>query len=259
MTVSNDVHPLKFLTIVTLLSAVVIGTSAHDKITSTYECHVINNKDEGINECHCHVPGESPVKVSCEEDQPSMELLLILEKVDTNLYFGLRVEPEDTCAEYNISEYPYGTTLDQIKSKTLGGIFGAYENECFDLFTQVDIDHIVARKEAHDSGLCAADAQVKINFSNDLENIALASPSVNRSKSARDPADWLPDHNACWYVWQYLHIKRKYEMTIDEAEKNAIDKVLQDCSLQDLILEVDESCILPDASFLLREEVSEPS
>ena len=106
-----------------------------------------------------------------------MELLLELNNVDPELYFGLNVEPEDTCTEYNVAEYPSGSTLDVIKALELGGIFGAFENQCFDTYRDVESDHIVARKEAHDSGLCAAEAQRKIDFSNDLENIALDSAS----------------------------------------------------------------------------------
>lgn len=234
---------VRFKALVTLV-VFTITTFAHDEITNTHESHEIVADNEETDVCHCHVPGEEPVERSCDE-LLTMELLLELEKVDQELYFGLRVQSEDTCTEYNTADYPSGSTLDVIKAKEMGGIFGAYENHCFDSYKDVDVDHLVARKEAHDSGLCAADAQTKINFSNDLENIALASASVNRSKSDRDPADWLPDHNACWYVWQHLHIKRKYDMTIDEAEKNAIDSVLQDCSIDDLVLEVDESCSLP--------------
>ena len=213
------------LNLLVALLAAAIGISAHDEITTTFECHEIGTDNEDDEECHCHVPGEEPVKTSCEDDILTMESLLALEKVDQDLYFGLRVEPEDTCTKYKPAEYPYGSTLDVIKSRELGSIYGAYENRCFDTYKDVDVEHLVARKEAHDSGLCAADAQTKINFTNDLENIALASPSVNRSKAARDPADWLPEHNSCWYVWQYLLVKRKYQLTIDEAEKSAIATV----------------------------------
>ena len=234
------------LSVLPVLVAIPTITSAHDEVSSTLDCHVVDSDQEDNDECHCHVPGEDPVLVSCDDDLLNMELLLDLDKVDEELFFGLKVEPEDTCAEYNTAEYPYGTTLDVIKSNELGGIFGAYENRCFDTYKDVDVEHLVAKKEAHDSGLCAADAQTKINFTNDLENIALASSTVNRSKGARDPAEWLPEHSVCWYVWQVLHIKRKYDLTIDDDEKTAIEEVLQDCAIEDLVLEIDESCTLPE-------------
>ena len=246
------------LTLIKLYLAVPALVFAHGDMSFTFEYHSIDTEIDVSDECHCHVPGEDPVEVSCKDYELTMESLLELEKFDQDLYFGLRVEPENTCSEYFTSAYPYGSTLDEIKSKELGAIFGAYENQCFDAYEDVDVDHLVAKKEAHDSGLCAADGQTRINFTNDLENIALASPSVNRSKSARDPADWLPDNNECWYVWQYLHVKRKYDLTIDKDEKNAIDKVLQNCTLEDLILEVDDSCTLPNTTTVLQDDTSEP-
>ena len=241
-------NQLLCLNSIVVFSVIALESQAHNEITSTYECHAVKSDDEDTDECHCHVPGEKPVKLSCEDKLLSMETLLAIEKVDEDLYFGLSVEPENTCSEYNIADYPYGTTLDVIKARELGGVFSAYEDHCFGSYSDVDIDHLVARKEAHDSGLCAADAQTKLNFSNDLENIALTSPSINRSKSARDPAGWLPEHNACWFVWQHMHIKRKYQLSIDEAEKNAIEKVLQNCAIEDLFLDIDESCTLPEDS-----------
>lgn len=162
-------------------------------------------------------------------------------------YFGVQIAPENDCSDYRSIDYSHLPKLDVFAAEELGGIFGAYEDECFDEYTDVDIEHLVAKREAHDSGLCAADIQTRINFANDLENVALASPAVNRGKSTKDPSDWLPENNQCWYVWQWLHVKRKYNMTIDQAEKNAIDAVLQTCSVSDLILEVDDSCPLPDA------------
>ena len=165
---------------------------------------------------------------------------------NTNWYFGVRITAENDCSDYRSIDYSHLPKLDVFAAEELGGIFGAYEDACFDAYTDVDIEHLVAKREAHDSGLCEADIQTRINFANDLENIALASPTLNRSKSTKDPSDWLPENNKCWYVWQWLHVKRKYSMTIDQAEKNAIDAVLQNCSVSDLILDVDDSCPLPD-------------
>ena len=161
-------------------------------------------------------------------------------------YFGVRIESENDCSDYRAIDYAHLSKLDVFKSEELGGIFAAYEDSCYNAYTDVDIEHLVAKREAHDSGLCDSDIQTKINFANDLENIALASPSVNRGKSTKDPADWLPENNQCWYVWQWLDVKRKYNMTIDQAEKNAIESVLQNCSVNDLVLDVDTSCPLPD-------------
>ncbi|MCY3542140.1 MAG: DUF1524 domain-containing protein [Gammaproteobacteria bacterium] len=161
-------------------------------------------------------------------------------------YFGVRIAAENDCSDYRSIDFNHVPKLDVFKAEELDGIFAAYEDSCYNEYTDVDIEHLVAKREAHDSGMCNADIQTKVNFANDLENVALASPTVNRGKSTKDPADWLPDNNRCWYVWQWLHIKRKYDMTIDQAEKNAIQSVLQNCTVNDLVLDVDDTCPLPD-------------
>lgn len=190
----------------------------------------------------------SPVLLLC----PALILsALLISGSSTNTnnqdwYFGVRIASENDCSDYRSIDYNHLPKLDVFKSEELGGIFGAYEDSCFDDYSDVDIEHLIAKREAHDSGMCEADIQTKINFANDLENIALSSPSVNRGKSTKDPADWLPENNQCWYVWQWLYVKRKYNMTIDQAEKNAIEAVLQNCSVNDLVLDIDTSCPLPD-------------
>ena len=161
-------------------------------------------------------------------------------------YFGVRIAAENDCSDYRSIDFNHVPKLDVFKAEEIGGIYAAYEDSCYDEYTDVDIEHLVAKREAHDSGMCDADIQTRINFANDLENVALASPSVNRGKSTKDPAEWLPENNRCWYVWQWLNVKRKYNLTIDQAEKNAIESVLQNCSVTDLVLDVDDSCPLPD-------------
>ena len=59
----------------------------------------------------------------------------------------------------------------------------------------------MARSAAYDSGLYAADPETRDRFVSDILNLTLASPSVNRhQKVAKDPSEWLPDLNECWYV-----------------------------------------------------------
>ena len=67
----------------------------------------------------------------------------------------------------------------------MGGIiYGPYTGTWFASTSETDIEHIVARSEAHDSGLCAADAATRRRFASDILNLTLASPSVNRSQKS---------------------------------------------------------------------------
>ena len=107
----------------------------------------------------------------------------------------------------------------------------------FESIRETDIEHIIARSEAHDSGLCAANPATRAEFASGLLNLTLASPSVNRhQKVAKDAAEWLPKLNRCWYVARTIQVRREYGLTIDRAEADAIDRVLAGCASSDMIV-----------------------
>ena len=109
-------------------------------------------------------------------------------------------------------------------------MYGPYTGTCFASTRQTDIEHIVAASEAHDSGLCAADAATKAWFARDIRNLTLASPSVNRhQKSGKDPAEWVPARNPCWFAARVVEVRRAYGLTIDRREALALDRILAGC------------------------------
>ena len=88
----------------------------------------------------------------------------------------------------------------------------------------------MAASEAHDSGLCAADAATKARFARDLRNLTLASPRVNRhEKSGHDAAEWAPARNRCWFAARVVDVRRAYGLTIDRREAAALDRILAAC------------------------------
>ncbi len=111
-----------------------------------------------------------------------------------------------------------------------GGLFSPYSMKCFVSIRQTDIEHIVARSEAHDSGLCAATAQARKDFAEDPLNLTLASPFLNRrQKIAKDAGEWLPPNNRCWYANMVVQVKRKYGLTMDEKEAAVLSRILRSC------------------------------
>ena len=73
-------------------------------------------------------------------------------------------------------------------------------------------------------------------FASDILNLTLASLSVNRhQKVAKDPSEWLPDLNQCWYVDRVVQVRRKYQLTINQAEAEAIDRVLAGCESTEMV------------------------
>ena len=138
--------------------------------------------------------------------------------------------PENRCSEYDPNDYHYSPSVEPRIVDAQGGIYGPYTGTWFDSIRETDIEHIVARSEAHDSGLCAADPDTKDEFASDLINLTLASPSVNRhQKSDKHAAERLPDLNACWYVDRIVQARLEYGLTIDCAEAEAMDTLLAEC------------------------------
>ena len=144
---------------------------------------------------------------------------------------GLIITEENRCSPYDSNDYNYSQSVEDDIIAELGGIYSPYTGECFDSKSETDIEHIVARSEAHDSGLCAVDAITRSQFSSDLDNLTLASPSMNRyQKVAKDAADWLPVNNRCWFATTIIEVRRKYGLTIDQREADALDQVLATCA-----------------------------
>ncbi len=153
------------------------------------------------------------------------------------LWRGLVVAPERRCSPYDANDYRYPQSLEARIVAELGGVYGPYTGRWFASQREVDIEHMVARSEAHDSGLCAADAATRRRFATDLLNLTLAAPGVNRNqKGARDTAGWLPDQNACWFAGRVIAVRRKYRLTIDGREADALEDVLSGCASTRLVV-----------------------
>ena len=153
---------------------------------------------------------------------------------------GLIVAPERRCAPYEPGDYPYRQAVElRIIARMGDRIYGPYTGRYFSSRRQTDIEHIVGRSEAHDSGLCKADAATKRAFSRDLLNLTLAAPEVNRcgrgGKCHHDAAVWLPTMNKCWFAGRVLKVRRKYRLTIDRREAAALERVLSGCDSLEMI------------------------
>ena len=241
--------------LVCLLVSFAFSVLGHSGGVNSHGCHTPGGQSSG-NACHCHPPGKRSPDLPCKDGQPVEDEDDDQSGSDAEkpadkdavieLFKGLVVAKEETCSPYDRDDCGYSAYLDVIKAAELGGIHAVYEDLCYSTYRDVHIEHLVAIKEAHDSGLCKADPQTKIDFANDLDNIVMASPSVNIGKSAKDASEWLPDHQQCWFAAQVIHVKTKYGLTIDEAERDALKEVLDNCSYNDIELVVKTECEIPE-------------
>jgi len=148
-----------------------------------------------------------------------------------NWLAGIPIRAENRCTPYESDDYRYPQSLEaQIMAEMDGSFYSPYTGETFAWGEDVDIEHIVARSEAHDSGLCAADIFTRLAFASDPLNLTFASPAVNRDqKVAKDVAEWLPALNKCWYVNRVVAVKRRYGLSMDAREAEAALAVLESC------------------------------
>ena len=154
-----------------------------------------------------------------------------------SLWRGLVVAPEQRCSAYNADDYRYPQSVEDQIVTELGGVYGPYTGRWFASQFETDIEHMVARSEAHDSGLCTADEATRRRFATDLLNLTLAAPGVNRSqKGARDATDWLPDQNTCWFAGRVIAVRQKYRLTIDRREADTLERVLAGCTSTSLVV-----------------------
>ena len=96
-----------------------------------------------------------------------------------------------------------------------------------------DIDHFVPLKEAWDSGAWRWDRGTRQRYANDLGyalSLIAVTASSNRSKGARDPAQWLPNQNRCRYAKSWIGVKFRWRLSVDSREKRSLDRILANCS-----------------------------
>lgn len=149
---------------------------------------------------------------------------------------GLKVESERRCSPYDSDHYRYSQSVEERIIADHGGVYSPYTGRWFSTKRETDIEHMVARSEAHDSGLCAADLATRRRFAGDLLNLTLASPSVNRhQKVARDAADWMPAKNRCWFAARVVAVRQRYRLTIDRREAEALERVLSACESTEMV------------------------
>lgn len=118
-------------------------------------------------------------------------------------------------------------------SATSGTWKSAYDGATWTASSDVDIDHVVPLAEAWRSGASSWTDTARQGLANDLTRPQLiaVTDNVNQSKGDRDPAEWMPPSSsyACTYVRMWVQVKHYYKLTVDSAEKSALQSTLSGC------------------------------
>ncbi|GAA1763013.1 DUF1524 domain-containing protein [Kocuria aegyptia] len=100
----------------------------------------------------------------------------------------------------------------------------------------VQIDHVVALKNAWVSGADRLAPDERTALANDPLNLRAVDGPVNGEKSAADAAEWLPPNESfrCEYVATQIAVKTRYELSVTAPERDAMVDVLAGCPGQDV-------------------------
>ena len=233
------IHATTRCLLAVLLVLLALDAAAHPGRTAADGCHYCRTNCDRWNveadKRHCHGGGSSPTSTTQTQTQQQQQPAAC--PASTGTWRGIRVAPECRCTPYDRdNDYPYPQSIEARIADRLGGMWSPYDGTRFDSLRESDIEHVIAVSEAHDSGLCAASAAVRRRFASDLDNLTLATPTLNRNeKGARDSAEWLPTHNRCWFAAAIVAVRKEYGLTIDRREAAALDRILAGCDSFELV------------------------
>lgn len=116
---------------------------------------------------------------------------------------------------------------------TSGTWYSPYDGATWTAASDLDIDHLVPLAEAWDSGAGKWTTAQRQAFANDLTRPQLiaVTDNVNQAKGDQDPATWVPSRSAyvCTYVRAWVQVKYYYNLSVDSAEKSALQGYLANC------------------------------
>ncbi|MFF4450816.1 HNH endonuclease family protein [Streptomyces sp. NPDC001502] len=127
--------------------------------------------------------------------------------------------------------------------KLTGGTWrSAYDNLVVTDAARLDVDHFVPLAEVYDSEQTpwsAARREAYANDQNSPDTLIAVSAASNRSKSDKDPAEWLPSDGSyhCTYAATWVGTKLRWDLAVDEAERQALLGLAEDCSTTTVVYE----------------------
>lgn len=116
---------------------------------------------------------------------------------------------------------------------TSGSWTSSYTGEKITDDSDVDIDHMVPLANAWRSGANEWTDAEREKFANDMDlpQLVAVDSSSNRSKGDQDPSTWKPSTKGQWcdYAGDWVEVKNAYDLTVTEAEKQALHEMLATC------------------------------
>lgn len=95
--------------------------------------------------------------------------------------------------------------------------------------SDIDIDHLVPLAWSWDRGASDWSDEKRLRFANDPVNLLPVEASLNRSKGAKGPDEWLPPSGQCGYVARFVRVIRLYGLQPKKEELSWFQAFLEVC------------------------------
>ena len=115
-----------------------------------------------------------------------------------------------------------------------GRWYGAFTGAYVEAPGDLDVDHLVPLKNAHDSGGWAWNSAGKEEYANylgDPDHLIAVTSGANRSKGAKGPEEWMPPDQGYWcrYATDWTEVKFEWGLTMTQGEAEAVIAMLDTC------------------------------
>jgi hypothetical protein len=256
---------VSIFTIVALLFAVSFLLNSNENNAS-------NNSTSNSSQQEDTSQGEENNEEATPEEESPAEIV-VSEKVETGEYVQiltlvakLEVKDEEKSDSYSRDRFRHWVNVEgkcsarqyTLREESLIKVSYSDEAECvvssgkwlslYDGVTLtdpsgVDIDHMVPLKEAWESGAHSWNDAKRRSYANDIgdpRSLIAVSAKSNRSKSDRDPQDWMPTEKSytCTYIADWVAVKYRWNLSIDMKEREALISYAEEC--------VDEPVLVPE-------------
>lgn len=165
----------------------------------------------------------------------------------------LTVAPEANASSYDRDLFPHWSTVsgscntreevlkrdgeNVVTNSSCASVSGTwtspYDGAVWTQASDVDIDHMVALAEAWRSGASEWTPAKRQQFANSLSDSQLwaVTDNVNWDKGDKDPSAWRPPLESfhCTYALSWISVKHNWQLTLQPAEKAALEEMLGTC------------------------------
>jgi hypothetical protein len=144
---------------------------------------------------------------------------------------------QDARQEVLIAEsYEAVTYEDERQCRVATGLWkDPYTGQEFRTPYDLDVDHVVSLRDAHDSGGYAWGSDQKEAFANDLDHpmaLRAVAKGANRSKGSKGPDQWLPPNPEfrCQFIQEHADIKSAWQLNTSAEAEAVLDYMVKICN-----------------------------